>query len=86
MSGRVREAFRKQGHETYSCDLMPSEIPSRYHLQMDIYDVFEEPCFRPSEWDLLIAHPPCTYLCRNRARQNKEENISQGLGKSLNVF
>ena len=71
MSGIVREAFRHKGHEAWSCDLLPTEIPTRYHFQGDILDFIDE-----FEWDLLIAHPPCTFLCRNRARQNKEENIN----------
>lgn len=66
-SGIVREAFRKKGYHAYSCDLLPSEIPSKYHIQDDVLNWLDE------DWDLLIAHPPCTYICRNRARQNKQE-------------
>lgn len=69
MSGRIREAFRKLGHDAYSCDLLPSEIPSDYHIQDDVLNHLNE------NWDLMIAHPVCTFICRNRARQNKEENI-----------
>lgn len=69
MSGRVREAFRKKGHEAYSCDLMDSEIPSEYHLKGHIEDYLYS-----DNWDLMIGHPVCTFICRNRARQNKEEN------------
>jgi len=68
MSGRVREAFRKLGHNAYSCDLLPSEIPSDYHIQDDVLNHLNE------EWDLMIAHPVCTFMCRNRARLNKLEN------------
>lgn len=70
-SGIVREAFRKRGHDAYSCDLLPSEIPSDYHIQDDVLNHLDD------GWDLMIAHPPCTYLCRNRARQNKKENIKE---------
>ena len=77
MSGIIREAFRKKGHEAWSVDLLPTEQPSRYHFQGDIYDFLEEPCFRETEWDLMIAHPVCTFMCRNRARQNKEEGIKE---------
>ncbi len=68
MTGRVREAFRKKGHDAYSCDLLPSEIPSEYHIQGDVLDHLDE------GWDAMIGHPICTFICRNRARLNKEEN------------
>lgn len=55
-SGTVREAFSKLGHDTWSCDLLPTEIPSEKHYQGDIFDIASE------NWDLMIAHPPCTYL------------------------
>lgn len=63
-SGVVREAFRRRGHEAFSCDLEPAEDGSRYHYQMDIRRVLED----PGRWDLLIAHPPCTYLCNSGVR------------------
>lgn len=56
-SGIVREAFRERGHNAYSCDLLPTERPSKYHYQENVLDVVSK---RP--WDLFIAHPPCTYL------------------------
>jgi len=56
-SGVVREAFREKGHEAYSCDILPSEQPTKYHIQDDVLKHLTE------EWDLLIAFPPCTYLC-----------------------
>ena len=64
-SGRVREAFRKLGHEAWSCDIKPTEIPSEYHIQDDVLNHLDE------DWDLMIGHPPCTFMCRNRARLNK---------------
>lgn len=67
MSGRVREAFRKKGHDAYSCDFLPSEISSNFHIQDDVLNHLND------NWDLMIAHPVCTYICRNRARQNKME-------------
>ena len=54
-SGRVREAFAKLGHEVLSVDLLPTEKPGN-HYQGNIEDVLYN-C-----WDLMIAHPPCTYL------------------------
>lgn len=54
-SGRVREAFAALGHEVLSCDLLPTEQPGN-HYQGDVRDVLYE------DWDMLIAHPECTYL------------------------
>lgn len=54
-SGIVREAFRKRGHDAWSCDLLPTEIPGQ-HIQGDVLELLGE------GWDLMIAHPPCTYL------------------------
>jgi len=54
-SGTVREAFKARGHDVWSCDLLPTEIPGQ-HLQRDVLEILNE------GWDLMIAHPPCTYL------------------------
>lgn len=54
-SGAVRDAFRAAGHDAMSCDLLPSEIPGP-HYQGDVRDVLGD------RWDLMVAHPPCTYL------------------------
>lgn len=59
-SGKVREAFRKLGHDAWSCDLLPSDDNSPFHLQKDILEVLKLAV--NDEWDLMIAHPPCTYL------------------------
>lgn len=56
-SGVVREAFRARGHDAYSCDILPAEDDSYFHLQGDVLNVLD------LGWDLMIAHPPCTYLC-----------------------
>ncbi len=55
-SGRVRDAFLKRGHDAISCDLLPSESPGP-HYQGDVKDILYSENF-----DLLIGHPPCTYL------------------------
>ena len=62
-SGRGREAFRKLGHNAWSCDLLPSEDDSPYHLQLDAIDAMY---LMP--WDLMIAHPPCTHTAVSGAR------------------
>lgn len=54
-SGRVREAFRRLGHEAMSCDFEETEQPGPHHLG-DVREILAD------GWDLLIAHPPCTYL------------------------
>jgi hypothetical protein len=54
-SGAVRDAFTKAGHEATSCDLLPNETPGA-HYQGSVMDILND------GWDLMIAHPPCTYL------------------------
>ncbi len=64
-SGIVREAFRARGHDAWSCDLLPAEDDSFYHLQRDVLEVLHG-CRAPDhgfiEWSLIVAHPPCTFL------------------------
>ena len=62
-SGTVREAFRKLGHEAWSCDLQPADDGSIYHLTMDAKTAIRETTVRLGHWDLIIMHPPCTALC-----------------------
>lgn len=57
-SGTVRESFRKLGHEALSCDLLPTDQPGP-HYQGDVFDIIND------GWDLMVAHPPCTYLCNS---------------------
>jgi site-specific DNA-cytosine methylase len=54
-SGVVRDAFSARGHFAMSCDLLSAERPGPHH-QGDVRELLDQ------EWDLLIAHPPCTYL------------------------
>lgn len=58
-SGRVREAFRKLGHDAWSADIQPADDGSEFHLQGEVLEVLDQ------GWDLLIGHPPCTYLCNS---------------------
>lgn len=60
-SGRVRDAFIATGHDAVSCDLLPSEAPGP-HVQGDVLAMLRDP------WDLVIAHPPCTYLANSGVR------------------
>jgi len=61
-SGTVREAFRKLGHNAWSCDLLPADDGAPYHRQGDCIPVIAE------GWDLVIAHPPCTHLASAGAK------------------
>lgn len=69
-SGIVREAFRARGHEAWSCDLLPTEIPGSHHTGDVLEFIRCTPyLFDPLiAWDLMIAHPPCTYLCNSGVR------------------
>lgn len=62
-SGVVRDAFRQRGHDAWSCDLLPTDEPSAYHHQGDVLDIVGPGFY--GGWDLLIAHPPCTYLANS---------------------
>jgi hypothetical protein len=63
-SGVVRNAFLAEGHDAWSCDLLPSETPSNRHIVGDIRDVMNWP-----GWDMLcVMHPPCTRLCNSGVR------------------
>jgi len=64
-SGTVRDAFIRAGHYAASCDLLPSESPLGDHYQCDVLDIIDH------GWDLMIAHPPCTYLCSSGLHWNK---------------
>lgn len=68
-TGAMRRAFRALGHNAWSNDLLPSADNSEFHLQEDARTA----CLHPprsvgDSWDLIIAHPPCTYLCNSGVR------------------
>ena len=63
-SGTVRDAFLARGHDAMSCDLLPTDAPGP-HYQGDVCDILGD------GWDLMIAHPPCTYLCSSGLHWNK---------------
>lgn len=60
-SGVVREAFRRLGHDAWSCDLVAAEDGSKHHFQDDIRSVLH----MTTHWDAMIAFPDCTYLCNS---------------------
>jgi hypothetical protein len=72
-SGTVRDAFAQRGHFAMSCDLLPSDTPGK-HYQGDVRDLLGQ-C-----WDLMIAHPPCTFLSNSGAKHlYKNMRASNGI-------
>ena len=69
-SGVVRDAFIRRGHEDLSCDLLPSDAPGP-HYQGDVRGILG------GDWDLMIAHPPCTHLAVSGARWFKDKKKEQ---------
>jgi len=77
-SGRVRNALRAHGLDAYSCDLQPAEDGSPYHLVADALTLLDD------GWDLLVAHPPCTFLCgsglfRNQGNPARQQRTVEAL-------
>ena len=66
-SGRVRNAFREAGHDAWSCDLLPSEDNSPFHIHGDVLPLLDQ------GWDIGIFHPPCTYLAVSGLHWNKRD-------------
>ena len=69
-SGVVRDAFRRQGHDAWSCDILPTEQGGP-HIQGDVREVLGV------GWDMMIAHPPCTHLAVSGARWFKDKQSEQ---------
>lgn len=70
-SAVVRSAFAARGHTAVSCDLLPSDKPHGWHVRGDVLRLID------AGWDLMIAHPPCTYLTRAGARWWPERKAEQ---------
>jgi len=64
-SATVRDAFRARGHDAWSCDILPCDGDPQWHYQQDVTDLLD------MGWDLMIAHPPCTYVCSSGLHWNK---------------
>ena len=75
-SGVVRDAFLANGHDAMSCDLLETESEGR-HYKGDVRDVIDD------GWDLMIAHPPCTYLAVSGARWFNEPGRREEQDKAL---
>ena len=79
-SGVVRDAFRAKGHNSISCDLLPTEKAGS-HYEGDIMEMIngrDGEMFCHGNWDLMIAHPPCTYLANSGVCHlyNKNKSIN----------
>ena len=92
-SGTVREAFRKLGHNAWSCDLLPADDGSPYHLQMDAVDAISMqiqlrlgvacPSHR---WDIVCAHPPCTHLASAGAKHFAAKRADGRQQQGIDLF
>ena len=80
-SGRVRDAFRRNRHNAWSCDLEPCDSDPEYHFQCDITEVLDV-----YEWDLMIAHPPCTHLAVSGARWFPEKQADGSQQAAIDFF
>jgi len=76
----VRDAFLARGHYAMSVDLLPTESPGRPHYQGDVCDVLF------GEWDMVIAHPPCTRLTNAGVRWLHERNLWGELDEACALF
>ena len=79
-SAVVRDAFRAKGHDAWSCDILPTEGNPKFHIAGDVLGYILD-----DNWDLMIAHPPCTYLSNAGARflypkgVLNQERLAQGV-------
>lgn len=78
-SGIVREAFKAKGHDAWSCDLLPTEIPGN-HIQDDVLKHLN------GGWDLMIAFPPCTHLSVSGAAWFKQKQKDGRQQYAINFF
>jgi hypothetical protein len=78
-SGAERDAFKEKGHDAWSCDLLPSETPGQ-HIEADVMTVLDQ------GWDLMIAHPPCTYLASSGLHWNTRRPERQALTEKALKF
>lgn len=99
-SGVVRDAFRKLGHNAWSCDLLPCDGDPCMSVQDDVLALLrgdkvlatdingrtERGRFATNHWDLMIAHPPCTYLCNSGVRWLiQRNNLPNGVSVAFNT-
>lgn len=78
-SATVRNAIAQYGHDVWSCDVLPSDDPHK-HIQCDVLDVLEY------GWDMMIAHPPCTYLSYAGNRWKNQPGRSEKIEEAMEFF
>lgn len=78
-SGRVRDAFIRRGHDAMSCDLLPTDQPGP-HYQGDVVDILDD------GWDLMVAHPPCTYLANSGVRWLYQKDGTRNEERWINMY
>jgi hypothetical protein len=79
-SGTVRRAFRDLGHEAWSCDLLPAEDGSEHHYEGDVFNIIN------NDWDLMVAHPPCTDLAVSGAKHFAAKRADGRQQRSIEFF
>ena len=80
-SGTVRDCFLAMGHDAISCDLLPTEARGP-HIQGDVLDAL----YNGGVWDLVILHPPCTYLASSGLHwNNKIEGRAEKTEEALDL-
>lgn len=75
-SGVTRNAFRALGHDAYSCDLLPADDGSQWHIQGDGVAAIAAGAPNGGKWDLIICHPPCTHIACSGSRWFAEKRIT----------
>lgn len=78
-SGIVRDAFKALGHDAWSCDILPTEQPGQ-HIMDDVRNVLD------AGWDLMIAHPPCTYSSYAGNRWLRQPGRREKMFESFKLF
>lgn len=81
-SGKVRDAFRRLGHDAWSCDLLPTKADPKFHYQGDMLDHMNG----SFGWDIAIFHPDCTYLCASGLHWNKRRPEREALTDEAVAF
>ena len=77
-SGRVRDAFRRHGHDAWSCDLLECEADPTWHHQGPVEEILDQ------GWDLMVAHPPCTHLAVSGSKHFPEKIADGRQQRALN--
>lgn len=83
-SATVRQAFEKRGHDAWSVDILPSRVPGNHH-QGDIFHFLHSPL--NMHWDLIIGHPPCTFLSNSGVRwlYNKDGSRNEQRWRDMEI-